>query len=201
VLRGPEAVTRRVGGRSFNVAAAGFWQVHPAAATTLATAVLDAVRPAPGERVLELYAGAGMLSAPLADAVGRDGAVVTIESSAQAVGDAVANLTDLPQVDVRRGRVDAALVRELQAEPRAAFDVVVLDPPRAGLGQAATAALLALRPRVIAYVACDPASLARDVRVAADAGWRLSSLRAFDAFPMTAHVECLAVLVPPRPVP
>jgi tRNA/tmRNA/rRNA uracil-C5-methylase (TrmA/RlmC/RlmD family) len=60
------------------------------------------------------------------------------------------------------------------------------------------AALLAMRPRAVGYVACDPAALARDVRVADDAGWRLAALRAFDAFPMTHHVECIALLEPVR---
>ena len=76
-------------------------------------------------------------------------------------------------------------------------DVVVLDPPRSGAGRESMQALLALRPRAVGYVACDPAALARDVAVARDAGWRLTALRAFDAFPMTHHVECVALLEPP----
>ena len=187
---GPGRVRRHVGGRTFEIAADGFWQVHPAAAATFSTAVLEAARPRPGERVLDLYAGAGMLTAGLAEAVGPTGSVLGVESSRQAVADATANLADLPWATVRHGRVDAALLAALDVTT----DVVVLDPPRAGIGQAGMAALLEMRPRVVAYLACDPASLARDVRVALDAGWRLSRLRAFDAFPMTAHVECLAVL-------
>jgi tRNA/tmRNA/rRNA uracil-C5-methylase (TrmA/RlmC/RlmD family) len=75
-------------------------------------------------------------------------------------------------------------------------DLVVLDPPRAGAGTAVMSTLLALAPRAVGYVSCNPATLARDVRVALDAGWRLASLRVFDAFPMTHHVECVAALVP-----
>lgn len=75
-------------------------------------------------------------------------------------------------------------------------DVVVLDPPRTGAGREVLAAILATQPRVVVYVACDPAALARDVRLAMDAGWRLDGLSAFDAFPMTHHVECVAVLRP-----
>ena len=71
---------------------------------------------------------------------------------------------------------------------------VVLDPPRAGVGALIMERLLAIRPRAIAYVACDPASLARDVRTALDHGWRLTRLQAFDAFPMTHHIECIATL-------
>jgi tRNA/tmRNA/rRNA uracil-C5-methylase (TrmA/RlmC/RlmD family) len=73
----------------------------------------------------------------------------------------------------------------------------VLDPPRAGIGAATMAAVVALQPRCVGYLSCDPATLARDVRAALDLGWSLASLRAFDAFPMTQHVECVALLLPP----
>jgi tRNA/tmRNA/rRNA uracil-C5-methylase (TrmA/RlmC/RlmD family) len=89
-------------------------------------------------------------------------------------------------------RVDVPTLEGLGIEP----DVIVLDPPRAGAGREVMAALLAMRPRAIGYVGCDPAALARDVRVALDAGWELTELRAFDAFPMTHHVECVARLTP-----
>jgi tRNA/tmRNA/rRNA uracil-C5-methylase (TrmA/RlmC/RlmD family) len=192
VITGPEVLRHELLGRSFQVAAGGFWQVHPAAAEAFARALLDAVRPESGERVLDLYAGAGALTAPLADAVGAGGHVVGIESSAGAVADAETNLADQPWAEVRRGRVDAAGLSAIDFRP----DVVVLDPPRAGAGRDVMTALLALRPRVVGYVSCDPATLARDVAAAQDAGWQLSALRAFDAFPMTQHVECVATLQP-----
>jgi tRNA/tmRNA/rRNA uracil-C5-methylase (TrmA/RlmC/RlmD family) len=130
----------------------------------------------------------------LAQAVGRLGRVVGVESARQAVADAAANLADLPQASVRRRRVSAASVHAAAgSEP---IDVVVLDPPRAGAGREVMTAVLGLAPRVVAYIACDPAALARDVSTAQDAGWELSSLAAFDAFPMTAHVECVAALQP-----
>jgi tRNA/tmRNA/rRNA uracil-C5-methylase (TrmA/RlmC/RlmD family) len=191
VVAGPKVLTHEVGERSFRVAAGGFWQVHPAAAAAFADALLAAVHPAPGERVLDLYAGAGALTAALAEAVGPSGKVVGIESSASAVADATANLADLPWVTVRRARVTA---EEVAAAPGP--DVVVLDPPRSGAGADVMAAILARRPRTVGYVSCDPATLARDVAAARAAGWRLGSLRAFDAFPMTHHVECVATLKP-----
>ncbi len=73
-------------------------------------------------------------------------------------------------------------------------DIVVLDPPRAGAGKGVMQAIMGLRPRVIAYVACDPASLGRDLAVALGEGWQIASFRAFDAFPMTHHVECVVML-------
>jgi tRNA/tmRNA/rRNA uracil-C5-methylase (TrmA/RlmC/RlmD family) len=196
VVSGPSVLRHEVRGRPFRVSAGGFWQVHPAAAATFAQAVLDAVRPVPGERVLDLYAGAGALTAALADAVGASGEVVGIEGAAAAVEDAGHNLADLPWAEVRRGRVDAATVAGALPAP----DVVVLDPPRAGAGPEVMSAICALRPRAVGYVSCDPATLARDVGVAGELGWRLRALRAFDAFPMTHHVECVAALAgPPAP--
>ncbi len=195
VLDGPARVQHRVGERSLETAAEGFWQVHPDAAQTFAAALLDLLEPRAGDTVLELYCGAGALTVPLADAVGPTGRVLGVESAAQAVRDAEANLRGLPWAQVRRGRVDAATLADLATAP----DLVVLDPPRAGAGRQVLAALLDLAPRAIGYVACDPVALARDVRSALDAGWRLARLRGFDAFPMTHHVECLALLVPGRP--
>lgn len=144
------------------------------------------VRARPGERVLDLYAGAGLFTALLAQAVGARGEVVGVEMSAQTVADAQANLADLPQARVVRARVTPELVGDT--------DVVILDPPRSGAGRELMAAVAARARRAVGYVACDPAALARDVRVAADAGWQLAGVRAFDAFPMTQHVECVAVL-------
>jgi len=95
---------------------------------------------------------------------------------------------------VIRARVDADAIAALDVQP----DLVVLDPPRAGAGAATMQALLDLAPRALAYIACDPASLARDVATARSAGWELAALRAFDAFPMTHHVECIALLRPTR---
>jgi tRNA/tmRNA/rRNA uracil-C5-methylase (TrmA/RlmC/RlmD family) len=199
VVEGPETLTRTVLGRSLTVAAGGFWQVHPAAASTFAAAVLDGLAPRPGERVLDLYAGAGALTSVLADAVGPTGAVLGLESAPPAVADAGRNLADRPWARVDRGRVDPQRLAGLGFEP----DLVVLDPPRAGAGGEVMAAILSLRPRAVGYVSCDPATLARDVAAAVAAGWRLSGLRAFDAFPMTQHVECFATLCPDseRPAP
>ncbi len=74
-------------------------------------------------------------------------------------------------------------------------DLVVLDPPRSGAGAAVVRSVVAARPRAVAYVACDPAALARDVATFRQEGWRLAELRGYDCFPMTHHVECVALLV------
>jgi tRNA/tmRNA/rRNA uracil-C5-methylase (TrmA/RlmC/RlmD family) len=179
-------------GRDWQVHAGGFWQVHPAAVSTLVDCVLDLLGPRPGERALDLYAGVGLFSAALAGIVGPTGSVTAIESDPVATADAAANLADLPRVRVRTGEVAALLDPELPA------DLVVLDPPRAGAGRAVIEALVRAGPRAIGYVSCDAATLAADIRVAGEGGYRLAELRAFDVFPMTQHVECVALLVPER---
>jgi len=92
--------------------------------------------------------------------------------------------------------VDADGLAELLVELGGPPDVVVLDPPRAGAGRAVSRTLAGTGARAMVYVACDPASLARDVAAFAEGGYRLADVRGFDAFPMTAHVECVALLVP-----
>ncbi len=181
--------------RPFRVSGAGFWQVHPGAAQTLLDAVLDAAAPRPGEHALDLYCGVGLFAAGLAARVGPTGAVLGVEGDARAVADARRNLHDLPWVRLEQGSVVDVLAARTASEPLAA-DVVVLDPPRTGAGREVVEAVLRLRPRVVVYVACDPAALARDVATARAAGYVLSALRAFDLFPMTHHVECVATFVP-----
>jgi tRNA/tmRNA/rRNA uracil-C5-methylase (TrmA/RlmC/RlmD family) len=187
---------RHAGGRDWEVEGTGFWQVHPAAADALVAAVAGFAEVRPGETVLDLYAGVGLFGGALAPAAGADGRVVCVESDERACAAADANLADLPQAEVWQGEVDAEGLGELLAELGGSPDVVVLDPPRAGAGPAVSRLLAGTRARAVVYVACDPAALARDVAAFGEAGYRLAALRGFDAFPMTAHVECVALLVP-----
>ena len=187
--RGRTYVEERAAGRTWRVAGNGFWQVHPGAAETLSRAVLDAVRPRPGERVLDLYGGVGLFAGALADAVGASGQVTTVESDRRASADARRNLHSVPNLRIVQGRVE----RVVTGEP---VDVVVLDPPRTGARRRVVEAIADMSPRAIGYVACDPAALARDVATFITRGYVLSSLRAFAMFPMTHHVECVALLEP-----
>jgi tRNA/tmRNA/rRNA uracil-C5-methylase (TrmA/RlmC/RlmD family) len=187
---------RHAGGRDWEVEGTGFWQVHPAAADALVAAVAGFADVRAGETVLDLYAGAGLFGGVLAPVVGAHGRVVCVESEEAACAAAAANLAGLPQAEVWQGDVDAEGLDELLAELGSAPDVVVLDPPRAGAGQAVSRLLARTGARAVVYVACDPAALARDVAAFAEGGYRLAAVRGFDAFPMTAHVECVALLVP-----
>jgi tRNA/tmRNA/rRNA uracil-C5-methylase (TrmA/RlmC/RlmD family) len=178
-------------GREWTFAAATFWQVHPAAADTLAGAVVDLLDPRPGERAWDLYGGAGLFAAALAPRLGPAGRITVVESDRGGVRAARRNLADLPGVRVVPGDVATVL-----RNPRwRSVDLVVLDPPRSGAGADVVRSVLRRRPRAVAYVACDPAAFARDVAVFRGEGWRLAELRAYDAFPMTHHVECVGLLL------
>jgi tRNA/tmRNA/rRNA uracil-C5-methylase (TrmA/RlmC/RlmD family) len=198
VVRGRPYLTQHAAGRDWRVNAAGFWQVHPAAADVLTTAVLDALAPRPGDSALDLYCGAGLFTGALAAAVGPDGVVNGVEADRTAVRDARRNLRDTPWATVHQG--DAGRVLTQRELPPARL--VVLDPPRTGAARDVIGYLnrpATPGPERIAYVSCDPATLARDIALLRAHGWQLEALRAFDAFPMTHHIECLATLERSKP--
>lgn len=181
-------IEEQVSDRNFRVAAAGFWQVHPLAAHTLVEAVLRMAEVRPGDRILDLYSGVGLFASFLAEATTVTGLVDAVEGDKIAAGFARSNLADLPWVHHHRADVE----RWLSQGHRASADVVVLDPPRAGVGRSVVHAIAARKPRTIIYVSCDAVTLARDAAYFRERGFDLTSLRAFDLFPMTKHVECVA---------
>jgi hypothetical protein len=195
-LRGRGYLHQRAAGRTWRVGVGTFWQVHPGAADALTAAVLDALHPAAGDVALDLFCGAGLFAGALAEAVGPGGSVIGVDGDRGAVRDARHNLRRLPWARIHHG--DVATMLAAGTVPAREAGLAVLDPPRAGAGRAVIERLL--RPgrglRRVAYVSCDPATLARDVAVFGELGWQLAGLRAFDAFPMTHHVECVAALTP-----
>lgn len=191
---GVEAATvpQVVDGIAFEVAADGFWQVHRHAAAHFVQAARGLLAPKAGEFLLDLYGGVGLFARMLADDLGAGGRVVCVESDRRAGRLAKRNLRAVSSSAVVVERVDRWLAeRSLQR-----VDIVVLDPPRAGAGERVIVELARLAPRAILYVACDPASLARDIAYARDAGYHPTAIRAIDAFPQTAHVETLVLLQP-----
>ena len=180
----------RAVGREWRLSPGVFWQVHPALPDTLAAVVGEWAGAPRGGVAWDLYGGAGLFAAVLAGQVGPEGGVTVVESSRQAVADGRAALADLPQIGWRVGRVER-LVGTLDGRP----DVIVADPPRKGLGRELVDGLCARTPARVVHVACDPAALARDVALFAGRGYELAELRAFDAFPMTHHFECVALFV------
>ena len=179
-------VVETVDDHTFEVAGDGFWQVHPQGPRILVDAVLELLGPQPGESVIDLYCGVGLFAAFLAEAVGPQGHVTAIEGDHTASALARTNLAPFAHTRVVNSPVERANLP--------AADLVVLDPPRAGAKRKVVELIAATRPRAIVYVACDPAALARDLGYFAGHGYTLRDLRAFDLFPMTHHVECVALL-------
>ena len=197
-VRGRAYLGQRAAGRDWRVSAGAFWQVHPGAADALTGAVMTELEPRPGDVALDLYCGAGLFAGVLAPAVGPGGTVVGVEADAAAVRDARHNLRRWPWARVHKGDVAAVRRRGGAALPPARL--VVADPPRSGLAREVIGYLGAPEHGAarFAYVSCDPATLARDIGLLTARGWVLAALRAFDAFPMTHHVECVATLVSDR---
>jgi tRNA/tmRNA/rRNA uracil-C5-methylase (TrmA/RlmC/RlmD family) len=206
-VRGRAYLSQHAAGRDWRVSAGVFWQVHPGAADALTDAVTTALEPQPGDVALDLYCGAGLFAGVLAPAVGPGGTVAGVEADAAAVRDARHNLRQWPWARVHKGDVAAVLRRSgsrvSRAQPGAGgaalppARLVVADPPRSGLAREVIEYLGATGRSAarFAYVSCDPATLARDIGLLMARGWVLDGLRAFDAFPMTHHVECVATLL------
>lgn len=181
----PVTVTQRVAERRYEVSSDGFWQAHLRAPEVLTKAVLEGLAPVAGEVAADLYCGVGLFAGALATQGCR---VFGIEGDRVAVDYAAHNVTE---ATFRAGDV-AKLADRLPAS----VDLVVLDPPRSGAGAAVLPPVLARRPRAVAYVACDPAALGRDLGIASRLGYRTTSVQAFDLFPTTGQIECVALLKP-----
>lgn len=179
-----------VNGHVFSVGPLSFWQSHRDAPELLTEAVLRMGDVRPGEDVVDLYGGVGLFTVPLAKAVGAHGRVTTVESSPFAVRDARANATGLAQVRVREWSVTPRSVNDT-VHPGS---LVVVDPPRGGLGKGVPESLVRRAPRGIVYVSCDAATFARDLKIFLRSGYSLRRLEAIDLFPMTEHVELIAFL-------
>lgn len=184
-LIGKEAIEERVGGRTFRISPRSFFQVNTPMAQVLVELVAEYLDPRPEDILVDAYGGVGLFGLSLAERVAR---VLEIEESADAIEDARVNAGDLPA-----GRVEflAGQVQEVLPGLGPSVTLAVVDPPRAGMAKGALDALASLAPRVIAYVSCDPATLARDARRLVDAGYRVMGIQPVDLFPQTYHVECV----------
>lgn len=199
----PTVIAEQVGDRRFQLDDTGFWQVHRAAAAALTLAVQEAIDETRFDARadnLDLYGGVGLLAAAVADRFGGATRITSVESDERATDHASENLAEWLGASAESGRVDRWL-RALQSSASAGdrerlrAATVVLDPPRSGAGTEVMAILGSLAPAQLVYVACDPVALARDVALAAQSGYRLARIRAFDLFPHTHHVEAVATLV------
>jgi tRNA/tmRNA/rRNA uracil-C5-methylase (TrmA/RlmC/RlmD family) len=192
VVEGSYEAVQRVGARAWRVPVTAFWQAHQDAAGTYSGLVADWAQPGAGMTVWDLYGGAGVFAAALGDAVGESGRVLSVDTSRAATRAARAALADLPQVDVITDSVRRALTSRDASASRA--DVAVLDPPRAGAGRDVIDLLAAAEvPRVV-HIGCEAASFARDVGLYRGHGYVVEKIKVLDAFPLTHHTECVALL-------
>ena len=189
VVEGGYEAVQRVGERIWRVPVTAFWQAHRDAAGVYSRLVTDWAQPGSGMTVWDLYGGAGVFAAALGEAVGESGRVLSVDTSRAATRAARAALADLPQVDV----VTDSVRRALTAQRRGA-DVAVLDPPRAGAGREVIGLLAAAGVARVVHIGCEAASFARDIGLYRGHGYAVEQIRVFDAFPLTHHTECVALL-------
>lgn len=188
VIEGASTTIQRVGDRIWRLPVTAFWQAHRGAATDYSALVGQWLGGSGARRAWDLYGGAGLFAAALAGVVGKGGQVITVDTARSASGAARAALADLPV------RVVSESVRRFLASQSRGADVAVLDPPRAGAGREVIALLAAAGVRQIVHIGCEAASFARDIGLYRSQGYRVAEIRVFDAFPLTHHVECMALL-------
>ena len=189
VVEGRYEAVQRVGGRSWQIPVTAFWQAHRGAAAVYSRLVAEWAQPGPGMTAWDLYGGAGVFAAALGAAVGESGRVLSVDTSRAATRAARVALDDLPQVHVVTDSV-----RRVLGTQRAGADVAVLDPPRAGAGREIIDQLAAAAvPRVV-HIGCEAASFARDIGLYLRHGYAVEKIKVFDAFPLTHHTECVALL-------
>ena len=189
-ISGPTQLTEQVSGNSFRISPVAFWQSHRNAPATLVKAAMAQLGVKAGDWVCDLYSGVGLFGAEILQQVGKQGVVNLIESDKTAVSDARKIFAKHENVNIYAGLVDQQLPQVKRA------DLILLDPPRTGAGDSVIKQMVKLRPRKIVYVACDPAALARDAKYLQESGYKLDHIEAFDLFPMTQHMECVAGFSP-----
>lgn len=187
---GQTSYLERLAGHDFVVSASAFFQVNTAQAEEMVRLVGEALPPR-GRLLVDAFAGVGTFARIFAD---RFESVVAIEESNSAARDAKVNLKPVPNARIRIGKVEDVLPT-FEDYP----DAIVLDPPRPGCAPPVLAAITEFRPRVVVYVSCNPATLARDLRVLVDGGYRLTDVTPLDMFPQTGHIECVSRLEWPQP--
>ncbi len=190
IIEGPDVSHYKVGEKTLEVSQRSFWQSNAAAPLVLIKAIFEHVQPKIGEHFLDLYGGVGLFTSALIEKLGPQTHIDLVEGSKSATADAARNFANCQNVKIHTGDVARILPRFSSA------DVIILDPPREGAGREVVGHMVALNPRAILYIACDPAALARDASYLIEMGFAMSTLRSYDLFPMTHHIESVALFEP-----
>ena len=191
-ISGPTQIVEQVGGNSFKISPEVFWQSHKSAPVTLVKVALAQLGVKSNDHVCDLYSGVGLFAAAILKELDDQGFITLIESDKNAVVDARKVFANKNNVKILQGLVS----QQLPIVKRA--DLILLDPPRTGAGEVVIKQMIKLKPRKIVYVACDPAALARDSKTLIDADYKLDHISAYDLFPMTQHIECVAGFSPAK---
>jgi 23S rRNA (uracil1939-C5)-methyltransferase len=185
IVAGNDHVIISVSGRDFRASATSFFQVNTTVAEKMVHHLITHLPITESTTVLDIYCGAGLFSAFFAPKCER---VIGIESSPSACEDFVFNLDEFDNVELYEGLAEDVILH-LNAKP----NVVLVDPPRAGLERRVVDGILQLKPQVIAYVSCDPSTLARDAARLINGGYHLKDVTPFDLFPQTFHIESISL--------
>lgn len=191
-ISGPAQLVEQVAGNSLKISPIAFWQSHRSAPITLVKAVLSQLEIKKSDHICDLYSGVGLFTAALINEISEQGFITLIESDKTAVSDARRIFANRKNIKILKGLV----AQQLPTVERA--DLILLDPPRTGAGDIVIKQITKFRPRKIVYVACDPVSLARDAKTLLDSGYKLDHISAYDLFPMTQHIECVAGFSPAK---
>ena len=185
VIAGNDHIVISILGRDFHISAPSFFQVNTAMAEKMVEHLLTCLPVSLSTTLVDVYCGVGLFSAFLAPKCGR---VIGIESSASACEDFAVNLDEFENVELYEGLAEE-IIPHLEARP----DIVLVDPPRAGLEKRVVDGILKMKPQVIAYVSCDPSTLARDAKRLVEGGYQLKQVTPFDLFPQTYHIESISI--------
>ena len=185
VIAGNDHIIVPVLERDFKVSAASFFQVNTAMAGKMVEYLLTRLPVSPSSTLLDVYCGVGLFSAFFAP---KCKTVIGVESSESSCDDFAVNLDEFANVELYEGYAED-VVPHLEAKP----DTVLVDPPRAGLDKAVVDGIIKLSPQVIAYVSCDPSTLARDAARLIAGGYQLREVTPFDLFPQTYHIESISI--------
>ena len=191
-IDGPKKIHEIVGSHIYDISPQSFWQSHTHAPLLLSNLAIDFMKLNPGDIVCDLFGGVGLFTMPIARMVGDDGHVHLVELSSQAVRDASKIFKDYTNVSIHKGSVDRKLPRIKNV------DIILLDPPRSGAGKKVVDQIISKNPRVVVYISCDPATLARDAKFLQDSGYEIDKINAIDLFPMTHHIECIVRFIPKK---
>ena len=185
VIAGDDHIVIPVSGRNFRVSASSFFQVNTPMAEKMVGHLLTCLPVSSSTTLLDVYCGVGLFSAFLAPKCGR---VIGVESSSSACEDFSVNLDEFENVELYEGLAEE-VIPHLEAKP----DIILVDPPRAGLEKQVVDGILKLSPQIIAYVSCDPSTLARDAKRLIEGEYKMKQVTPFDLFPQTYHIESISI--------